>query len=257
MIILEEIMTLVLLIPILAVIFIGPRIDQISRKTKERRKKVKKALKLVDFPFWFDYTRADEIFAILDSAYMEAELSQDPINPTVADIRPLGLIIFGDINSGKTTLIAKYIFYCKTMWDEEHPEEKWDNTIIYYEIASRATIKRVISEILARLGIVIDGRMLRNTATDTLVNRLIKELKHNNVRMVIIDELQDLIVAPHEDISDIFIALKKITNQSKTRLVLVGTDDAIEVLRIAEKIQVRGKMKPWINERFRTLELPV
>jgi archaellum biogenesis ATPase FlaH len=231
--------------------------DRITDKVRERRNRVRLAVKLVDFPFWFDYRRADEVFILLDTAYVETERAQDPVNPSVADIRPLGLIIFGDINNGKTTLIAKYVHECKLLWKEEHLGEEWNElTIVYYEIAARATIKRVIAGILGKFGITIDDRALQTIKTDTLVNRLVDELKRNNVKLLIIDELQDLIVAPKEDISDIFIALKKITNQSKTRLVLVGTNDAIEVLKKAETVQVKGKMKPWIDERFRRAELP-
>ncbi|MHA2299232.1 MAG: TniB family NTP-binding protein [Candidatus Hodarchaeales archaeon] len=235
----------------------APRMDRITDKVRERRNRVRLAVKLVDFPFWFDYRRADEVFILLDTAYVETERAQDPVNPSVADIRPLGLIIFGDINNGKTTLIAKYVHECKLLWKEEHLGEEWNElTIVYYEIAARATIKRVIAGILGKFGITIDDRALQTIKTDTLVNRLVDELKRNNVKLLIIDELQDLIVAPKEDISDIFIALKKITNQSKTRLVLVGTNDAIEVLKKAETVQVKGKMKPWIDERFRRAELP-
>jgi len=121
-----------------------------------------------------------------------------------------------------------------------------DNSILYVEIPVRATLKKVFAIILTRLGKPVSSRYLRDFHTQDLVDLIITELENKKLRLLIIDELQDLLVASFEDKKDIFTGFKKILNACSTRLVLVGTNAAKDLLYLDE----------WIDERLIIQEIP-
>ncbi|MHA1145790.1 MAG: TniB family NTP-binding protein [Candidatus Helarchaeota archaeon] len=222
----------------------APSIHDLTSHDHERRKRVEQATEILTYQAWFEYNRARQICDEIDVAFLQALQYHD--NPDVnSEVRPLSLFISGEINTGKTTLVIKYMNYCKLIAKKEGiPFSRWD--ILYYETPVRVTLKRMFSAILETFGIEIHGSALRNTHTDVLIDRIIKELKSRKVRLLFIDEIQNLIKADLEDKKDIFNGFKKLTNQSQTRIILIGTPEAFELFHAAD----------WVEERFRPLNLP-
>lgn len=66
------------------------------------------------------------------------------------------------------------------------------------------------------------------------------------VKLLMIDEIQNLFDYDQETQRDILNGLKKLTNQSQTRIIMAGTPSAGSFFRSAE----------WVEERFLPLTLP-
>ncbi|MFW9996002.1 MAG: TniB family NTP-binding protein [Candidatus Odinarchaeota archaeon] len=190
-------------------------------------------LEILEFQPWFDYELAKEIFIKLGRMYDEAIIDKE--------IRPLSYFICGDINSGKTTLVTRF----RNIMEKRHGYKEDD--VRYYEVPVRATLKRVFAGILTLFGEKITGNALRNVHTQDLVDMIIERLERNKVKVLFIDELQDLVVASPDDKKAIFTGFKKILNNCSTRLVLIGTTNARDLLYLDE----------WIDERLVVIDIPL
>jgi len=150
------------------------------------------------------------------------------------------------MNIGKTALVTKYMNYCELIAKEEGREySKFD--IMYFETPVRVTFKQMFASLLGtKFGLPIKGSALRSIHTNTLIDNLVEELREHKVKLLFIDEIQNLLEADKEDKKAIFNGLKRLTNQSQTRMILVGTPSAIKLFQGSD----------WVMERYRILELP-
>jgi hypothetical protein len=184
-----------------------------------------------------------EIFDEFDIAYLQAcKYYENPGENS--DIRQVFLLLIGDINTGKTTLVVKYMNYSELMAKQDGKYS--ENDIIYIETPIRVTFKRMFASLLERLTSNKSGRYEKDIHTDRLIDLIIKELRRRRVKILFIDEVQILVKASRDDKEDIFNGFKKLANQSQTRLILVGTPSATELFRDTR----------WVDERFRVLTLP-
>ena len=104
--------------------------------------------------------------------------------------------------------------------------------------------------LLKQLGIYIDSKRLKvwkvtNSVDINLRDRLIWTLERLGTRILILDECQRLLKARNQNISNIFEALKDLTNKKywngtlRTQLIMCGTDDAYNLLSAENWIQGR------------------
>jgi len=222
----------------------APTIDDLTEIDIKRRDRINYATRILTYKVWFEYEKALEIFDEFDVAYIQAyKYFENPQESS--DIRPISLFLSGEINTGKTTLVVKYMSYCKQIAEIEGRNFSEDD-IKYFETPVRVTFKRMFASILEEFGISIRGSALRGLHTDTLINMIIKELRIRKVKLLFLDEIQNLLKADLEDKDDIFNGFKKLTNQSQTRIILVGTPSSIDLFRDAK----------WVDERFRVIALP-
>ncbi|MFX1451898.1 MAG: TniB family NTP-binding protein [Promethearchaeota archaeon] len=223
----------------------APKITDLTKEDRYRRENAKYAVQILNYNIWFNYNIAKEFFKEFDVAYLQAyNYFQNPENN--AEVRPLNFFLSGDMNTGKTTLVTKYINYCELIAKEEGREySKYD--IMYFETPVRVTFKQMFSSLLGtKFGLPIKGSALRNIHTNTLIDNIVEELRENKVKLLFIDEIQNLLEADLEDKKAIFNGLKKLTNQSQTRMILVGTPTAIKLFKGSD----------WVMERYRILKLP-
>jgi len=185
-----------------------------------------------------------EIFDEFDVAYLQAcKYYENPAENS--DIRPIFLLLIGDINTGKTTLVVKFMNYCELIAKQE--DEKYsENDVIYIETPVHASFKRMFASLLERLNGNNQAKLVKDIHTDRLIDLVIKELRRRKVKILFIDEIQILVKASLDDKEDILNGFKKLANQSQTRLILVGTPQATELF----------KGTRWVDERFRALVLP-
>lgn len=233
----------------------APRKTEVTIRDIQQRNNVLYATQIFEYDAWFEYSTATKILNILDTMYLEAKqsYSNKKDGEQVNEVRSLGLLLFGKINSGKTTLCIR--FQNRTKLLEINNGEIWsDYNIVYYEIDCRMSLKSFLSILLEKVGgLRVSNRALQNINTTTLIESITHELSVREIKILIIDEIQDLLSSHESEIQDIFIALKKIVNKSYTRVVLVGTPKAYDVLRKADETTTVSN--PWVDERFRVTEL--
>jgi hypothetical protein len=222
----------------------APKIEDLTENDLKRRVRLENAVLILVNNAWFEYLKALEIFDQFDLAYLQACNSFEDLEKN-SDIRPINIVLYGEKNTGKTTLSVKYRSYCENIAKKKGYSFS-KNDLKYFEIPVRVTFKRMFASILEKFGIIIRGSALRSIHTDVLIDKIIEELRAKQVKILFLDEIQNLLKANKDDKEDIFIGFKKLTNQSQTRLILMGTPDIIDLFRDVD----------WVDERFRILHLP-
>ena len=220
----------------------APRIDDLTEEDLKRWERMNYAVQILTYNVWFEYKRALEIFDELDIAYLQAcRYFENPEEFT--DIRPISLFLVGKLNTGKTTLINKYRHYREKIAKIEGRHYS-KNDIIIIDAPVGITFKGMFTALLAELGIDVDWK--KEIHTDRVINQLIQELRKRKVKLLFIDDIQNMVNVNQADKNDIFDGFRKIANLSQTRLILVGLPSAYALFANSN----------WVDERYRALVLP-
>lgn len=138
--------------------------------------------------------------------------------------------ILGASGCGKSTMIKEFV---RTL---EPPEDPRTKLVIVIETPSNPTVKSMASEVLQAIG---DPMFFRGTEVQ-MTDRIVKLLKKLGTRLLIFDELQNLIDKESDKLS--FKAadwLKRLINISKIPTVIVGLERAEELFLVNEQLRRR------------------
>ncbi|PKN23395.1 MAG: transposase [Betaproteobacteria bacterium HGW-Betaproteobacteria-18] len=185
----------------------------------------------MDYPRWIGYTRAAEILKVLEG------LLKKPQRPRMPN-----LLVVGDSNNGKTTLIKRFgelhgVSYVTEDGDPVRP-------IIIAEAPTSADEKSLYVSVLERF-------WTPYRSTDSVAKlryQLIHLMRACSVRMLIIDELHSLLTGSAVKQREVMNALKLLCNELSIPIVGVGTREAVRVLHTdpqhASRFDV-ASMPPW------------
>ena len=186
-------------------------------------------IEFLDEPRWVGYAVANKIIDNLVS------LMHKPKRP-----RMLNLLVVGDSNNGKTTLIRHFYNLHGTPFVDSNADGNCP--IILAEAPPSANEKELYISLLERFYIPY-------RATDSVAKlryqtiHLFREFK---VKMLIIDEFHSLLVGTARQQRQVMNAIKMLCNELQIPIVGVGTRDAIRVLHT----------DPQHASRFDVAELP-
>jgi len=157
-------------------------------------------------------------------SHRDFKLAYEAINKLTAfrGRKPKGLFVFGETGSGKTCL-AEY-FEAKNYSDET--DELSPIPIVYIDVALEKTTGQIISAMLQKMGDPTPYNDYENVRR----NRAVDLLKSLNVKLVVFDEIQDLI--PKKGIkpnSKVYVFIKHFLNSANVPFLLLGTPDAKEL----------------------------
>lgn len=219
----------------------APRIDDLTDADLKRRERLNYAVQILTYNVWFEYKKALDIFDEFDIAYLQAyRYFENPEEYT--DIRPISLFLVGKLNTGKTTLINKYRHYSEKIAKiDGRRYSKYD--IIIAEAPVGITFNGMFTSLLANFSIDLPSK--KEIHTDRLIDQLIEELQKRKVKLLFIDDIQNMVKIDQADINDIFDGFRKIANLSQTRLILVGLPTAYKLFENSN----------WVDERYRALVL--
>ena len=185
---------------------------------------------VMDQPRWIGYTRATEILDVMQG------LLNKPQRPRMPN-----LLIVGDSNNGKTTLIRRFYDLCGKSFVDENANPV--RPIILAEAPTSADEKALYVSILERF-------WTPYRATDQVAKlryQVIHLMRACQVRMLIIDELHSLLAGTATKQREVMNALKLLCNELCIPIVGVGTREAVRVLHT----------DPQHASRFDVASLPI
>jgi len=186
-------------------------------------------LDFLDAPRWIGYQTAQQI---IDSLH---GLIQKPKRPRMPN-----LLIVGDPNNGKTTIVHRFVELCGKGFVNEDAEPV--KPIIFAEAPPSADEKSLYMSILERF-------FTPYRATDPTAKlryQVIHLFRACHVKMLVIDEFHSLLTGSAIKQREVMNAIKLLCNELAIPIVGVGTREAVRVLHT----------DPQHASRFEVLSLP-
>lgn len=200
----------------------------------------KERMEFLDQPRWIGYTSAQQILETLQG------LLHKPLRPRMPN-----LLLVGDPNNGKTTIVRRFRDLCGQGYVNENAEPV--KPIILAEAPPSADEKGLYISILERF-------FTPYRATDP-VSKLRYQVIHLfracHVRMLIIDEFHSLLTGSAVKQREVMNAIKLLCNELAIPIVGVGTREAVRVLHTdpqhASRFDVMS-LPAWVlNQDFQRL----
>jgi len=172
---------------------------------------------------WIGYTRAKQAMMLL-----ERILEREP-----GRVRPRNLLIVGPTNNGKTAIAEHFL--------RDHPQRPSDDDehevfpVLLVQMPPSPTVGRLYAAILAGLGVpeVLHARSPdREGVTLYLLRRVA-------CRMLVIDELHNLLAAPSQRQRELLNLLRYLGNELRIPLACLGTREAYLAIRTDDQLENR------------------
>lgn len=184
---------------------------------------------------WVGFGRARRVLQYLDA------LCDHP-----PSTRPPGLAIYGHSGMGKTMLVEKF--------RRDHPPVVDRNTgceavpVLAITLTSRPTERRIYGQLLMALGASVNERA---TLMDLEIRTMLL-LKNCNVRVLVFDEVHNLLAGNPREQRVILQLLRYLSNELKASLVCVGVMDARDA--IAGDTQLSRRLDQIVLPRWKVDE---
>jgi hypothetical protein len=172
---------------------------------------------------WIGYTRATQALV-----QFEALFTDEP-----GKLRPQNLLIVGPSNNGKTMIAEKF--------RRAHPQRISDNgeheviPVVMVQMPAVATVNRLQTALLVTLGTPV-GFYGRNDVREALTLRLMRTV---GVRLLIIDEVHNLLGATAIRQRELLNLLRFIGNDLRIPIVCLGIRDAYLAIRSDDQLENR------------------
>lgn len=184
----------------------------------------------LDVPRWIGYSTAQQILDSLQG------LIQKPKRPRMPN-----LLIVGDPNNGKTTIVHRFVELCGQGYVNEEAEPV--KPIIVAEAPPSADEKGLYISILERFFTPYRA----NDPSAKLRYQVIHQFRACHVKMLVIDEFHSLLTGSAVKQREVMNAIKLLCNELVIPIVGVGTREAVRVLHT----------DPQHASRFEVMSLPV
>ncbi|EPJ77225.1 transposition helper protein [Pseudomonas sp. CFII64] len=166
-------------------------------------------------PRWIGYPTAHNVLDTLESLF------DAPKRPRMPN-----LLIVGDSNNGKTTIVRQFIKNHGEGYVDENSEPV--RPVILAEAPPSAEEKDLYVSIL-------EAFWMPYRPTDSklaLRYQVIHTLRELKVRMLIIDEIHSMLTGSAVKQREVMNALKKLCNELAIPIIGVGTPDAVQILHL-------------------------
>lgn len=172
---------------------------------------------------WIGYTRANQILAQLESFF-----TNEP-----RKLRPQNLLIVSPSNNGKTMIAEKFV--------KLHPQRNSDDgnneiiPVLKVQMPPEATNNRFYTALLTALGTPV-GFFGHHNMRETLSLQLMRTV---GVRMLIIDEVHNLLDATPRRQREMLNLLRYIGNDLRIPIVCLGIREAYLAIRSDDQLENR------------------
>ena len=181
---------------------------------------------------WIDYPLANKVL-----------LKMQDIFNAPKSIRSRGMLLYGDSNNGKTAILKK--FY-RSFSKDEYIDEDGDlihlMPIVYVISESSSDESIMFSKILSAKNVPVNHKeKVTKKKEEVIYNLGIMKTK-----LIIIDEIQNVLQGPYNKMTQLITSLKTLNNTTAIPIILAGTQDAMSAISIDNQTK----------SRFKPLELP-
>ena len=181
---------------------------------------------------WIDYPLANKVL-----------LKMQDIFNAPKSIRSRGMLLYGDSNNGKTAILKK--FY-RNFSKDEYIDEDGDlihlMPIVYVISESSSDESIMFSKILSAMNVPVNHKeKVTKKKEEVIYNLGIMKTK-----LIIIDEIQNVLQGPYNKMTQLITSLKSLNNTTAIPIILAGTQDAMSAISIDNQTK----------SRFKPLELP-
>jgi len=177
---------------------------------------------------WIGYTRAAQAVARL-----ERMLTCEP-----GRVRPRCLLIVGPTNNGKTAIAERFL-----RDHPQHPSEDGSHEVmpvLLVQMPPAPSVGRLYAAILAGLG--VPGTLhARSHDREGAVLHLLRQV---GCRMLVLDELHNLLAAPAQRQRELLNLLRYLGNELRVPLACLGTREAYLVVRSDD--QLENRFEPFL-----------
>ena len=177
---------------------------------------------------WIGYTRAAQAVGRL-----ERMLDCEP-----GRVRPRCLLIVGPTNNGKTAIAERFL--------RDHPQRTSEGgeheviPVLLVQMPPAPTVARLYAAILAGLG--VPGSLHERSADrEGAVRRLLHRV---GCRMLVLDELHNLLAAPTQRQRELLNLLRYLGNDLRIPLACLGTREAYLAVRSDD--QLENRFEPFL-----------
>jgi len=192
----------------------------------------KERIKYINSDKWIGYTTCSEILNRLDDLLDYPRTNRMP-----------NLIIIGDTNNGKTELIKRFVQ--RNPPYREGVESELILPVIYIQAPPVPDEKRLYNSILDRLFISYKT----NERVEKKETQIVAMLNHLNTRMIIIDELHNILAGTITKQRAFLNVLKYLSNELKISIVAAGIKEALRAISIDP--QLSNRFEPMILPRWK------
>ncbi len=178
---------------------------------------------------WIDYPQANKILLKIEDIFNAPK-----------SIRSRGMLLYGDSNNGKTAILKR--FYRKFAKDEYIDE---DGDVIHlmpvvYAIAEASSDESIMfTEILSSMNVPVNHKEKVSKKKE----EAIYYLNLMKTKLIIIDEIQNVLHGPHNKMAQLITSLKTLNNKTGIPIILAGTQDAMSAISIDN--QTKSRFKPY------------
>ena len=181
---------------------------------------------------WIDYPLANKVL-----------LKMQDIFNAPKSIRSRGMLLYGDSNNGKTAILKKfYRDFSKDECIDEDGDLIHLMPIVYVISESSSDESIMFSKILSAMNVPVNHKeKVTKKKEEVIYNLGIMKTK-----LIIIDEIQNVLQGPYNKMTQLITSLKTLNNTTAIPIILAGTQDAMSAISIDNQTK----------SRFKPLELP-
>ena len=182
---------------------------------------------------WIDYPLANKVL-----------LKMQDIFNAPKSIRSRGMLLYGDSNNGKTAILKK--FY-RDFSKDEYIDEDGDlihlMPIVYVLSESSSDESVMFNKILSAMNVPTNHK----EKIAKIKEEVIYHLGIMKTKLIIIDEIQNVLQGPYNKMTQLITSLKTLNNTTGIPIILAGTQDAMSAISIDNQTKSRFKPLELVN----------